>query len=245
MKKQPVYLKFTNSDETHNEFTFKTGLNTDTNPFDPDPTHECGPYGLYFTDAMNWDKWIDGKYVREVTLPKGERKVTLDDKYRAHRIILGRRHDLSKVAAWKWMVSKGIDITTDDSYTICWASRCGHLDVVKYLVSKGADVTAWDNFAVCLASKYGHLDVVKYLVSKGADVTARDNAAVRLASDHGHLDVVKFLVSQGADVSAADNYAIRWASMHGHLDIVKYLKRIAFSRNHPILYRIMHVFTTN
>ena len=138
MKKQPVYLKFTVSDETHNGFKFKTGLNTDTNPFDPDPKHECGPYGLYFTDVMNWDKWIDGQYVREVTLPKGERKVTLDDKYRAHRIILGSRHDLSKVATWKWMASKGIDATADDNRAIYWANLNEHLDVVKYLVSKGA-----------------------------------------------------------------------------------------------------------
>ena len=140
MKKQPVYLKFTNSDETHNGFKFNTGLNTDTNPFDPDPDHKCGPYGLYFTDADQCVPWsvYDMVYVREVTLPKNEPVVTFDDKCRAHRIIMGPRHDLSKVASWKWMLSKGVNVTADDNWAVRRASRNGHLSVVKFLVSKGA-----------------------------------------------------------------------------------------------------------
>ena len=200
MKKNPVYLKLTNATEIHNGFTFKTGLNTDTNEFNSDPKDDCGPYGLYFTDVTQYAKWLasDISYVREVTLPKGERKVTLNCKYRAHRIILGSRHDLSKAATWKWMVSKGVDVTADDNWAVRWAIENGHLDAVKFMVSKGADVTANDNQAIRWASANGHLDVVKYLVSKGADVTSRDNFAVRVASDYGHLDVVKFLVSKGA-----------------------------------------------
>ena len=200
MKKQPAYLKFTNETETHHGFTFKTGLNTDTNPFDPDPEHECGPYGLYFTDVTHGMYWLDDDraYVREVTLPENEPVVNLDDKYRAHRIILGPRHDLSKVAVWKWMVSHGADVSAADNWAVRGASMYGHLDVVKYLVSKGADVIADDNAAVCLASECGHLDVVKFLVSKGADVTTRKNYAIRKASGNGHLDIVKYLKSKGA-----------------------------------------------
>ena len=225
MKRNSVYLKFTNATETHNGFRFKTGLNIDTNTFNTDPKHECGPFGLYFTDVNHGMDWIDYGmvYVREVTLPKGERKVTLDDKYRAHRIILGTRHDLSKVAAWKWMVSKGVDITALDNRAVCLAIERGHLDVVKYLVSKGADITALNNHAVRVASANGHLDIVEYLVSKGADITALNNYAVCLASEYGHLDVVKYLVSKGANITTYDNRAVRCASRMGHLDVVKYL----------------------
>ena len=225
MKKNSVYLKFTNATETHNGFRFKTGLNIDTNTFNPDPKHECGPFGLYFTDVNHGMNWIDYGmvYVREVTIPKGESKVTLGNKYRAHRIILGTRHDLSKVAAWKWMVSKGVDITSDYNHAVRVASRNGHLDVVKYLVSKGADVSAMNNYAIRNASENGHLAVVKYLVSKGADITAQDNYAIRAASDYGHLNVVKYLVSKGADITAHDNCAVCWANNNSHLDVVKYL----------------------
>jgi hypothetical protein len=42
--------------------------------------------------------------------------------------------------------------------------------VVKYLVSLGADIRSEDDYAVRWASKYGHLEMVRYLVSQGADI---------------------------------------------------------------------------
>jgi len=94
----------------------------------------------------------------------------------------------------KWLLSKGIDITTTDNYAFCLASGRGHLNVVKYLLSKGAYVPNKNNQAVCFASEHGHLNVVKFLVSKGADYTN----AVSSARWNGHSNVIKFLVSKGA-----------------------------------------------
>ena len=76
---------------------------------------------------------------------------------------------------------------------LIWASRNGHLDIVKYLVGKGANIHADDDEALRLASHYGHLEVVKYLVEKGANIRARDDYALKYARRNGHVDVVKYL----------------------------------------------------
>jgi len=49
-----------------------------------------------------------------------------------------------------------------------WASRIGHIDVVKLLLEKGADVNAADQFGqtpLYWASRIGHIDVVKLLAT--------------------------------------------------------------------------------
>ena len=87
------------------------------------------------------------------------------------------------------------------------------------------DPKACDIQAIRWASKNGHLEVVKYLASKevGCDPKANDNMAIRWASENGHLEVVKYLVSLGCDPKTGNNYAIRCASENGHLEVVKYL----------------------
>jgi ankyrin repeat protein len=45
-----------------------------------------------------------------------------------------------------------------------------NLDTVKYLVSQGVDITSEDDYAVRLAGYNGNLEIVKYLVSQGADI---------------------------------------------------------------------------
>ena len=54
-------------------------------------------------------------------------------------------------------------------WAVIWASRNGHLDVVKFLVSVGSDIHAMDSEAIIYTSSNGHLDVVKFLCSKGVN----------------------------------------------------------------------------
>ena len=133
MKTHPVYLMFTNDTETYQGLKLMTGRNTDTNK-------ELAQSRLYFTDVMHllYLHDFDSVYVREVILPEGERVVKMDSKYRAENIILGNRHDLSKLSTWKWLVDKGLDVTDDNNYAIRRASLNGNLGVVEYLESQGA-----------------------------------------------------------------------------------------------------------
>jgi hypothetical protein len=90
-------VKLTNETECHNGFQFKTGLNEDTIPFNP--TGECEPGGIYFTDIGNMPEWLEYgnkqmKYCRTVTLPPDCRVYVEENKFKADKIILGERVEI-------------------------------------------------------------------------------------------------------------------------------------------------------
>ena len=87
----------------------------------------------------------------------------------------------------------------------------------------GADVCTHNNRAIIYASKHGHLSVIKLLIKRSADVKAKNNASIVLASKHGpadlrvistfcryyreHLSVIKLLIENGGDVCDRNNEA--------------------------------------
>ena len=55
-----TFYKFTNSEENHYEYQYKTGLNIDTNEFDIS-NGECNKGGLYFTSKKHFIEWMGKK----------------------------------------------------------------------------------------------------------------------------------------------------------------------------------------
>ena len=59
-----------------------------------------------------------------------------------------------------------------------WASKMGHLDVVKSLIDNGADIQLWNNVILTegklklspiqLAAQNGHQNIVEYLIKNEA-----------------------------------------------------------------------------
>ncbi len=59
--------------------------------------------------------------------------------------------------------------------------------------------------ALHFASRKGHLNIVKMLIAAGADVTIKENygfTPLHEATENGHLDVLKFLIKKGGDVNS-------------------------------------------
>jgi hypothetical protein len=83
---------------------------------------------------------------------------------------------------------------------LMWASREGHVGVVRCLAGKGAAVNERAEFgrtALWLACFHGSLAMVRLLVENGADPTGADNGGstpLMIASEKGHLEVVRFLL---------------------------------------------------
>jgi hypothetical protein len=111
------------------------------------------------------------------------------------------------------LLKKGADIAAANNYgqtSLHWASKTGHVDVVKLLLEKGADIVAADKYRrtpLHEASITGHVDVVNLLLEKGADLeVAGESRRTPLFGDSktGHVDVVKLLLEKGADIEAAD-----------------------------------------
>ena len=67
---------------------------------------------------------------------------------------------------------------------------------MEYLINHGADIHAVNDYALIFASKNGHIAVVKYLVNHGANVHAKNNKALKYASRYSHLNVMEFLQSK-------------------------------------------------
>jgi len=248
-----MYLKITNETENHNGFQYKDGLNILDKEFDNNENNHCSIGGLYFATLDHIHEFFDyGIYLRVIELPVEdcEFKMVKDEtKFRANKIILKNKYLLSDVEmhkkfnlniraslCWasknghlevvKFLVEKGANVHTNIDYPHCLASENGHLEVVKFLVEKGADIHANDDYALQLASGNGHLEVVKFLVEKGANIHVNNDDVLRLASEYGRLEVVKFLVEKGADIHANNDCALYLASINGHLEVVKFLNNI-------------------
>ena len=61
------------------------------------------------------------------------------------------------------LLKAGADVHAGDDEALRWASRNGHVEMVKVLLKAGADVHAGDDYALCWASRNGHVEVVKVL----------------------------------------------------------------------------------
>jgi len=196
------FFKILNDDECHHGMHYKTGLNVDVLPFNPQGT--CTSGGIYFSDEKHICEFLNyGPWIREVTFPNDEDLQIYKDpsgsKWKANKILLGPRMSLKKASTWRTLLDCGVDPTADDNYAIRVASERGHVEVLKILLSdKRVDPTAGDNRAILWASENGHVEVVKILLSdKRVDPTAGDNRAILWASENGHVEVVKLLKKAG------------------------------------------------
>jgi ankyrin repeat protein len=94
---------------------------------------------------------------------------------------------------------------------LMWASREGHVGVVRWLSNNGAAINEHDDH-VCTACykacSSGHAPVVKLLVEMGADPTIvmdLRTTPLMIASDRGHLEVVRFLLDHPSAKATLNN----------------------------------------
>ena len=183
------YYKILSSDMTHHGFVYKEGLNIDTEPFDKTPV--CGG-GLFFSDAQNILAFVNyGKLIAEIEVPDGTKIVQVEDKYKAHAIVLKNIRPIWTVDTFKYFIEEGINIHADDDWALISAAFNGYLEVVRYLIDNGANIHARNDDALRCAAQNGHLEVVQYLIDKGADIHADDDYAFK----YGTAEVITYLNS--------------------------------------------------
>jgi len=134
-----------------------------------------------------------------------------------------------------YLLEKGANINqkdTDGKNSLMYASRFGHLEIVKLLLKNGADINQRNNNGwnpLMYASRFVYLELVKLLVKNGADINQRDNNGwnpLLYACDYGHLELVKLLIENGADINQKNDNkcnALMIASKMGHLELVEFL----------------------
>jgi hypothetical protein len=104
------FFKVTNDTEYHRGFQWHDGWNRDTKEFNP--YIDCGPGGLYFTDIVNLERFIEGgtRWVRVVhpDLEKNEFARIKDTpiKWKSHAVFAEERKNLWVLETWKFLLSK-------------------------------------------------------------------------------------------------------------------------------------------
>ena len=192
------FYKITNEQELHNGLQYKTGLNIDPIPFNPNGS--CLKGGIYYTTAEHILEFLDyGPWIREVTIPVDAQtyKDPKGDKWKSDKVILGDRRKWCTVAVMKELIKEGADIGAEDQYSIVFSSSSGNLEVVKYLVENGANIHVSNDMSFRSAARNGHLSVVKYLVENGANVHSFNKEYIKHAieCEHIDIDIVKYLAS--------------------------------------------------
>ncbi len=129
------WVRLTNEKECHNGFQYKTGLNVDTNPFDPDT--DCGD-GLFFCLQEDCFRWAgDGKmqHIRPVTIPDSETELVVVDfqlhKAKAHQFVLGERSN-----PWTANFCKQV-VLRDACFLRCLPLEMRTQDLCKLAVRQG------------------------------------------------------------------------------------------------------------
>lgn len=229
-----IYFKITNASEIHCGIQLGDGLNTLTRysaETDPSVCHgECCAPGT-FVAAGHIVKYLDhGKFVRLVQIPTNDAVFGMTynhitSTFNANKIILGEKHFLGDVSTFKFLMEKGVDLSSVNvctNYLLGWAARNGYLELVQFFIELNfgfSHIPALED-----AASNGHLEIVKILID-GDDWTnsGKYNRALACAAENGHLDIIKFLSENGADYRANDNLALMHASEKGHLPIVKFL----------------------
>ncbi|TMW59270.1 hypothetical protein Poli38472_004339 [Pythium oligandrum] len=119
------------------------------------------------------------------------------------------------VSGVKELLEKGTDVNASDEIdwaALHWASRNGHLDVVRFLLGHEAcDMNASTKngrTALHYASSEGYLDVVRLLLGHEAcDVNPSDKdgrTALHSASSNGEAEVVRALLNRGLNPNLQD-----------------------------------------
>jgi len=258
MNSPKLYLKITNPKENHNGFPYKDGENVLKEKFNDDPTASCVRGGLYFTDIEHILEFLDyGTYVRVITLPINDPDFKMvkdgNNKWRANKIILGKRYNLCDVSTFQYLLDQGADIhAIADKKVFRWACENGHLEVAKWLLQLGnemsspIDIHGHDEHAFRWACANGHLEVAKWLwllgneISSPIDIHAHDEYVFRCACKEGHLEIAKWLLLLGnemsspIDIHARDEYGFECACMNGHLEVAKWLWQLGNEISSPI-----------
>ena len=98
-----IFIKLTNQKENHNKYQFKTGLNIDSLPFNPEG--ECQPGGIYFCLLEDLSLWLHYNdqimfYVRFVTIPADAQVWLETNKFKTNQLILGDRTKITDLEVW-------------------------------------------------------------------------------------------------------------------------------------------------
>ena len=212
-----MYFKITNKKEKHHGYQYKDGLNVLNEEFNQ--TGSCVAGGFYFTTLEHISKFYGyGINIRVVELPESDRDFLMvkdpeSDKWRANKIILGKKYSLFDPITYQEL---GLNIT-ENNYLINNASRHGCLDVLKRWKKSGL-ILKYTHDAIDTASKNGHTHILDWWLNSGFELKYSNNA-IEYASGYGRVNVLEWWKKSGLKLKYSCS-AIDFASHGCHLNVL-------------------------
>ena len=104
--------------------------------------------------------------------------------------------DINLADEIKSLIYNGVDPSTDDNFSIRYASRNGYIEIVKLLLQDDrVDPSVGYNEAIGMASMNGHLEIVKLLLQDSrVDPSDHFNFTILIAYEKGHREFIKLLL---------------------------------------------------
>lgn len=225
-----MFFKITNWYENHNGFQYQDGLNVLIGPFNDDPSISCCEGGLYFTDSSNILDFLGyGCFIREVFLPWNDpdfKMVKDNNKWRANKIILGKKYDLWEIETLELLKNEGVDIYVK-KYEQLLNSIYDEGDylVIKFLIDNDVKKVTYKNFSykACVENDY---EIMKYLIEKNINLNKWKDHRNPLynAIIHNNYKIVKLLVKNNADINIYNEINPLYnAAKYGRFKVVKFL----------------------
>lgn len=213
---QKDYLKITNKNEIHG-FQYKDGINLDTNNLDKNGS--C-TLGLYFTDKENIEKFYDyGIWIRMIKLPVDDPTLivvqdTSGDKWRANKLILGDKLDMSDPETYTQL---GLPMLSIDM-----ASQRGYIDILEWWKTSGlTPASKYTHNAVYWESQNGDIEILEWWLHSGLELKYTEDA-MDYASNFGKIDVLDWWKHSGLELMYTET-ALKWASF-GRIVVLNWWK---------------------
>jgi len=214
-----MYYKVTNESETHNGFVYHDGLNILDKPFQEHGS--CVQGGLYFTTIEHIPEFYSyGLFIREVSFPEDDPyfRMVMDpaeNKYRANKIILGKRYSLLDPDTYYKL---GLNIKNDD--ILYYAVTFGNITLLNAL--KKANYNFKGLGLVDSTSAYNQIGFLQWWLESEIDLEYSEHA-MDGASGRGHINILSWWLHSGMELKYSVK-AINKASVKGYIDSLNWWK---------------------
>ena len=156
--------KCTNDDECHNGLQYHDGLIIDPLPWNPHGS--CSPGGIYYADDEHILKFLGAhSWVREVTIPDDAKVYAEDSKFKADRVILGKRIAIHDFLTQYIVDHNGIigDVDVHGNFDAPALTTAGNVHVYDNFyapaLTTAGNVDVYGNFDAPALTTAGNVDV--------------------------------------------------------------------------------------
>lgn len=185
-----MWCKITNKNEKHYDHQYVDGLNVLKEEFNNNPKDVCVAGGFYFTKLDYINSFLEyGCWLREIELPENDpdfKIIKVDDeqqnKWRANKIILGKRHsiyDIDVVKKFKLNASAIFKkLVHDANYDLIKKWLESDLGFEPYYVTNIMQIVPYNVYYANHMSNNDRADILELLLTKFGSCMIYDTRAI-------------------------------------------------------------------